>query len=518
MYTVDDAYITLRQARNLVEGYGLVYNPGGDIVESYTNHLLFLYQAAVLYMGFDGLFWTKVLGVLSGLVTLFASMGIVYQLLKAGGETEEDTDIPISGCSAAALILSLSPILFSGSVSGLETSFFTAFVTLSALAMLRLCLSKPDRISLIITGTLLGLATWVRPEGIAWAIGFLLFSGLILHRSKEPLKPILIITGIVLLFWLSLTIYRMIVFGHPFPNTYYAKMGRPFSSRIAGGIAYTREFLFASGGWILMLLGITAVVLSKGKQRWLSGMMLAAGTSGVLLAAYEGGDWIPYLRLICPSTGILTGLAVFGVMEAGRRVPKAGPALCLILPLLIWQLYFYTSMQGLRNAGAEIQTRIFGWNDSHKPMGIWLGEWNETHREKYGAPLSIAIEDIGLVGWYSEANIVDLAGLADPYWAHLHYEDPEQLYPAGHLLNERNPDVIVIVSVSGNREEPLNVPWRTNRAIYTHPVFGENYIQVVMFTHKDYPNDGLFLHVFARKEIATEAPDVEPPAARASGR
>jgi len=28
-YTVDDAYTTLRQARNLVEGYGFVYNPGG---------------------------------------------------------------------------------------------------------------------------------------------------------------------------------------------------------------------------------------------------------------------------------------------------------------------------------------------------------------------------------------------------------------------------------------------------------------------------------------------------------
>ena len=40
-YTIDDAYITYRYARNAVHGLGLVYNPG-EYVKGYSNTLLTL--------------------------------------------------------------------------------------------------------------------------------------------------------------------------------------------------------------------------------------------------------------------------------------------------------------------------------------------------------------------------------------------------------------------------------------------------------------------------------------------
>jgi len=45
-FTVDDAYISARYARNLVRGYGLVYNPG-ERVMGYTNLSLTLIEALV---------------------------------------------------------------------------------------------------------------------------------------------------------------------------------------------------------------------------------------------------------------------------------------------------------------------------------------------------------------------------------------------------------------------------------------------------------------------------------------
>ena len=45
----DDAMIVMRYARNLTEGYGLVWNPGGAHVEGYTN-LLWLLWMAVLHL------------------------------------------------------------------------------------------------------------------------------------------------------------------------------------------------------------------------------------------------------------------------------------------------------------------------------------------------------------------------------------------------------------------------------------------------------------------------------------
>ena len=44
-FVADDAYISLRYARNLVEGHGLVWNPG-EAVEGYSNLAWVLVAAA----------------------------------------------------------------------------------------------------------------------------------------------------------------------------------------------------------------------------------------------------------------------------------------------------------------------------------------------------------------------------------------------------------------------------------------------------------------------------------------
>ena len=61
VYTVDDAYISFRYARNLVEGLGLVYNPG-ERIEGYTNFLWTLMAAAGMSVGLDPAVLVKWLG------------------------------------------------------------------------------------------------------------------------------------------------------------------------------------------------------------------------------------------------------------------------------------------------------------------------------------------------------------------------------------------------------------------------------------------------------------------------
>src|SRR4051812_9407292 len=59
--TIDDAYITYRYARNLVRGFGLVYNPG-ERIEGYTNFLWTLLVAGGLKLRLEPNVVTKVLG------------------------------------------------------------------------------------------------------------------------------------------------------------------------------------------------------------------------------------------------------------------------------------------------------------------------------------------------------------------------------------------------------------------------------------------------------------------------
>src|SRR5215471_13513339 len=49
----DDAYISFRFARNLAEGYGLVWNIGGEPVEGYTDPLWVFLLSGVCRLGFD---------------------------------------------------------------------------------------------------------------------------------------------------------------------------------------------------------------------------------------------------------------------------------------------------------------------------------------------------------------------------------------------------------------------------------------------------------------------------------
>ena len=45
---MDDEMISMRYAKNLAHGWGMVYNPGGDRVEGFTNLMWMLYMAMLL--------------------------------------------------------------------------------------------------------------------------------------------------------------------------------------------------------------------------------------------------------------------------------------------------------------------------------------------------------------------------------------------------------------------------------------------------------------------------------------
>jgi arabinofuranosyltransferase len=63
-YTLDDAYITFRYARNCARGVGLVYNPG-EYVKGYSNTLLTLLMLVPELVGSEPKAWSKGVGLLA---------------------------------------------------------------------------------------------------------------------------------------------------------------------------------------------------------------------------------------------------------------------------------------------------------------------------------------------------------------------------------------------------------------------------------------------------------------------
>jgi hypothetical protein len=119
-FMVDDAYISFRYARNLVEGHGLVFNQG-ERVEGYSNFLWVLLIAAGMKLGLASPeTLSKVLGVASGLLLI----------LLAPASVRAVTNLRGCACLLGALALAAWPPLAYWSVGGLETTFFALLLTL----------------------------------------------------------------------------------------------------------------------------------------------------------------------------------------------------------------------------------------------------------------------------------------------------------------------------------------------------------------------------------------------------
>ncbi|HTQ08713.1 MAG TPA: hypothetical protein VMI31_01440, partial [Fimbriimonadaceae bacterium] len=72
VFVLDDAFISLRYARNLVSGYGLVYNPGLPPVEGYTNFLWVLLEACVVPFTPWPEHWLVLFDTIAGLLVVVA--------------------------------------------------------------------------------------------------------------------------------------------------------------------------------------------------------------------------------------------------------------------------------------------------------------------------------------------------------------------------------------------------------------------------------------------------------------
>ena len=98
----EDAYISLRYARNLIEGRGLVFNPGGEGVEGITNLLWTLILAGGSWLsGLELPTVALVLGILTGGLTLLVSYLWCMRVMAACGLER----------SVAALIAVAAPLL-----------------------------------------------------------------------------------------------------------------------------------------------------------------------------------------------------------------------------------------------------------------------------------------------------------------------------------------------------------------------------------------------------------------------
>jgi len=419
-YTVDDAFISFRYARNLVHGWGLVFNQG-ERVEGYTNFLWVLLTAIPEMFGFSTEMFAKVVG-------LVCSVGTLVVI-----------SWPTNGLSPAvrwipAAFLATSPSFVVWSVSGLETALFGLLLTLG---ILRVAWSAENGKTDQVAAVLLALACLARPEGVLIVTTVAaIYSVLALRRVlawSSWLKWCLTVLAIFLPYYL----WRYAYYGYPLPNTFYAKVGFG-GSQFSRGLLYLKSFILASGFWTIgWILGL----------RWNRRPRFSAiiGSTLVVFITYivlVGGDGLPMYRFFAPIVGLLylllLGLGVDGFFKRwGERNWAMRAGVTVLAISFFWNAHAAVFGPGYRSVQKDIK-EIWTW----KVIGGWF-------RQNAARSESLAVIPAGALPYYSELRSLDMLGLNDVAIAHRTMENlgagraGHEKYDVAHVLDWKPTYVLV---------------------------------------------------------------------------
>ena len=359
-FLCDDAFISFRYARNLLEGHGLVFNPG-EYVEGYSNFLWVLELAAL--WGVFGLRPEHTAPWLSVACTAGTLAAMLWWIARLPGLPHRG----LTAWMALGLVCSSATFAVWTSAGGLETRQFTMFVLL---AVVGLTLYPERRRALLGVSLSLAAASLTRPEGPLFAaccFGWYAGQRRVAtgtwrrdwHRVAWLVVPFVVLVGAHYLF-------RYSYYGEWLPNTYYAKYVHPWYEM---GVRYLGLAAVETGLYLLVPMAGGALVRDWQARRGVTHVLpfLCIGAHMAYLAQI-GGDQLGYrpLDVYWPLLAVPAAAGIMHLGGGGRgaavvwrahlgRVPRLavsswGWALLIFLPVL-----FY--------CGALQATRLFLGND-----------------------------------------------------------------------------------------------------------------------------------------------------------
>lgn len=423
-YTVDDAYIVFRYARNLVEGHGPVFNVG-ERVEGYSSPLWLMLATAAEALHLPAEQACKIASLLTVIVFIRSVSRRLTGLHPAA--------------QAPLLLLAVYAPLHVAIVGGLETGVNAAIIGWMLLSPYGATTQgtnssgptnqyekAPSPYGRGSDQATAHDSTW-RPTGFSWS-QLALWGGLAL--TCRPENGLLVgVHGLYLwsvtptrrrslyaaaAVWLAVlvveTAARFAYYGAWLPNTAVAKMGVE-AIWGGGGWFYCRAWLARS--WWLVLLGIPSLLHRDTRRLAVNAWLLVAGQTAFVFLS--GGDWMPQWRFLLPAAVLLTVVACFSVdvtVQAWRRLSPGNS----------WRQAVRWAMVA---AGATVCAGLIVTQTWHFRSVRWTLDYYRRQLDALAAgPVRylgeraaegelVVARDIGVLGYRTRCRVLDMVGLTD---------------------------------------------------------------------------------------------------------
>lgn len=494
--TIDDAFITFRYSRNLLDGLGFVYNPG--VATLGTSTPLFTLLMALL----GGVTGLRDFPQFALLVSAAADAGTVVLLFLLARRLIENDWI----AALPALLWALSPVSVTFAAGGMETSV-TIFWMMAATALFVLPRRRSGWAEAGI-GLSVGLGFLTRADALLW-IAPLLFGQLVAAWRDGRRLPWRTWLAALLVFapW---AVFSTLTFGSPIPNSVNAKayvyVLPPMSAlttmiQTYANVLNTFDLLGSAGlmlaallvmiGWLfafpaawrrsprllpLFLYPALYFIVFAASNRLIFRWYMAPPQPVLLLAVFAGG-WsalAPLARSARGRMGRTAALGVFGVV-------------CVASMLAGWTLH--------PDHGSDRPAPQMAWNKVellYQQMAEFLvSEKGVTAETRVGAG------DIGAVGYFTGATIVDTIGLVTPAMSRYYPLDPAWVAEGQNyaippaLITDTLPDFLV--AMEGHVRQSLE----------RDPAFQRDYELIL-----EYPTDfyGTGMRLYERRASAASPP------------
>jgi hypothetical protein len=331
----DDAMISMRYARNLAAGHGLVWNAGQPPVEGYTNPLWTLWMAALHLLPVPEA-KISLLVMLSSAALLAANVALV-------GAITRRVACPSSAAAPVAMWLTAGyyPLAY-WALRGMEVGLIAFLVSAMVLLALIVADRARARHALALAAVMVAGVLTRTDATIPCAI-VIAYLALAPGRTRRR-ATIALLGAAVLLALAGQTAFRLAYYGYPLPNTYYLKVaGIALGARLARGLgglgALAAIHLFAP----LLFAGV-ALLARRARPSPPIALLLALFAGQCAYSVYVGGDaweWFRYAnRYIAPSVPALLIVGAVGVVALPGCLRDARPGVRrlvagLCLPVLV---------------------------------------------------------------------------------------------------------------------------------------------------------------------------------------
>lgn len=397
----DDAMISMRYARNLANGDGLVWNPGGARVEGYTNPAWVAYMA-LFHLPDIHPALTSLLIQVSGAVFLLLNLLVVRALARR-----------LTGSAWAAL----GAVIFTAfylplntwSLQGTEVSVLTLVVSLSAWGTIRAL--DADRFGWWVYA-LLGASTLVRMD---MAIPLLALAGfLFLNDPARRWRHAAAGAAALAAFLIPQTAFRLWYYDEWLPNTYYLKVeGYPLVRRILAGLDFALR--------VFVKIGVLPFVIFIFRRDRALRLLATLFLGQVLYSIYVGGDaweWYGganrYISLGMPLFFVLLAATLHAIQAAARAVVPGAQKdpRPVTIGIAAFGAFLLVAFNATYGPGALREWLLLrpsldaGDNGRKVEQALWV--------ERYTAPnATVALAGAGIVPYFTERTYIDLLGKND---------------------------------------------------------------------------------------------------------